>query len=140
MSKSIYIYGTSGNGFVVADIARTCRNDYMIYIGEGMTLNISYFIEHECIIDNVVHILPNIGLTGDVKVEEFTHIGIGSYVIQDIIGRIVIVVGGRRNMIIRNIQDNQKVVGARVQLISSILNEGREVNSHFYVSSLRRVL
>ncbi|MFA7090247.1 MAG: acetyltransferase [Arcobacteraceae bacterium] len=33
--KSIYIYGASGHGFVVADIARTCGYDDIIFIDDG---------------------------------------------------------------------------------------------------------
>lgn len=35
MSKSIYIYGASGHGLVVADIARTCGYDDVIFIDDG---------------------------------------------------------------------------------------------------------
>ncbi len=35
MSKSIYIYGASGHGLVVADIARACGYDDIIFIDDG---------------------------------------------------------------------------------------------------------
>ncbi len=35
MSKSIYIYGASGHGLVVADIARTCGYDDVIFVDDG---------------------------------------------------------------------------------------------------------
>ncbi len=35
MSKSIYIYGASGHGLVVADIARSCGYDDIIFIDDG---------------------------------------------------------------------------------------------------------
>lgn len=33
--KSIYIYGASGHGFVVADIAKTCGYDNIIFVDDG---------------------------------------------------------------------------------------------------------
>lgn len=35
MSKSIYIYGASGHGLVVADIARACGYDDVIFVDDG---------------------------------------------------------------------------------------------------------
>jgi len=35
MSKSIYIYGASGHGLVVADIASSCGYDDVIFIDDG---------------------------------------------------------------------------------------------------------
>lgn len=35
MSKSIYIYGASGHGLVIADIARACGYDDVIFIDDG---------------------------------------------------------------------------------------------------------
>lgn len=35
MSKSIYIYGASGHGLVVADIAKACGYDEIIFIDDG---------------------------------------------------------------------------------------------------------
>ena len=35
MSKNIYIYGASGHGLVVADIARTCGYDDVIFVDDG---------------------------------------------------------------------------------------------------------
>ena len=35
MSKSIYIYGASGHGLVVADIAKSCGYDNIIFIDDG---------------------------------------------------------------------------------------------------------
>ena len=216
MNKSIYIYGASGHGLVVADIAKSCgyedivfldddnskgflkfedikeNRDYHIsfgignnqireklykkvkengfsiptlihpssiisssaiieegtvvmpnvvvnakaYIGKCVILNSSCVVEHECIIEDFVHISPNVALAGDVKVGKYTHIGIGSNVIQCLnIGKNVVVGGG--STVIRNINDNQKVVGVPAQLISSISNKGGGVNSNYYFLSLK---
>jgi len=198
--KSIYIYGASGHGLVVADMAKACGYDDIIFIddgeneyprfeniketndtpitfgvgenktraklfekvlnsgfeivslihpsaiispsatigrgtvvmpnvvvnakaiiGDGAILNTACVVEHECVIDDFVHVSPNVGLAGNVKVGKYTHIGIGSQVIQGIIiGKNVIVGGG--SMVIRNIEDNQKVVGVPARPIPSTLN------------------
>ncbi len=34
MSKSIYIYGASGHGLVVADIARACGYDDVVFVDD----------------------------------------------------------------------------------------------------------
>lgn len=215
MSKSIYIYGASGHGLVVADIARACGYDDIIFvddgennypsfddikrissipiafgvgnnviraklfekvqnsgfeivslvhptaiispsatigkgtvvmpnvvvnakavIDDGVILNTSCVVEHECVIENFVHISPKVALAGDVKAGEFTHIGIGSNVIQGIIiGKNVIVGGG--SMVIRNIDDNQKVVGVPARLMPSASNRGG-VNSSIYFPTSRK--
>jgi acetyltransferase-like isoleucine patch superfamily enzyme len=88
------------------------------------------------VIEDFVHISPKVALAGDVKVGEFTHIGIGSNVIQGIIiGKNVTVGGG--SMVIRNIDDNQKVVGVPTRLIPSASNRGG-VNSSFYFPTSRK--
>jgi acetyltransferase-like isoleucine patch superfamily enzyme len=90
------------------------------------------------VIEDFVHISPSVALAGAVRVGEFTHVGIGSNVIQGVmIGKNVIVGGG--SMVIRNIDDNQKVAGVPAKVILPALNKGG-VNCSFYVPlSTRRV-
>lgn len=85
-------------------------------IGNGVILNSGCIVEHECVIEDFVHISPNVALAGAVKVGKLTHIGIGSNIIQGIIiGNNVIVGGG--SIVIRDIDDNQKVVGVPAKVI-----------------------
>ena len=56
-----------------------------VKIGNHCIVNTSACIDHDCKIDDFVHISPKVALAGDVKVGEFTYIGIGSNVIQGII-------------------------------------------------------
>lgn len=42
MSKSIYIYGASGHGLVVADIARACEYDDVIFVDDGANEYLSF--------------------------------------------------------------------------------------------------
>ncbi|MGJ0359284.1 UDP-N-acetylbacillosamine N-acetyltransferase [Aliarcobacter cryaerophilus] len=94
------------------------------YIGKCVILNSSCVVEHESIIGDFVHISPKVSIAGDVKIGNFTHIGIGSNVI----------VGGG-SMVIRNIDDNHKVVGIPAHPIAS--NKGG-VNCSFCFPTLRR--
>jgi UDP-N-acetylbacillosamine N-acetyltransferase len=187
--KQIYIYGASGHGLVVADIAHACGYDEIILvddwnnnfqsfeeiksntnipmsigigsnktrkklfekaelngfklvtlvhpgsivspsvvigegsvvmplvvvnakaqIGNGVILNSGCVIEHECIIEDFVHVSPAATLAGNVIVGELTHIGIGSNVIQGIsIGSNCIV--GAGSVIVKNIKNNKKAYG-----------------------------
>ena len=53
-------------------------------IGRCCIINSSCVIEHDNIIENFVHISPLVACAGDVTVGEYTHIGIGSCIIQGI--------------------------------------------------------
>jgi UDP-N-acetylbacillosamine N-acetyltransferase len=190
MSKSIYIYGASGHGLVVADIAKACGYEDIIFIDDDKTkgfltfddikenrdfhiafgvgdnqiraklyekakengffipalihpssiispsvkieegtvvmpnvvvnakaiigkcviLNSSCVVEHECKIEDFVHISPKVALAGDIKVGEFTHIGIGSSVIQCLnIGKNSII--GAGSVVVNSIGDFKKAYG-----------------------------
>ena len=47
-------------------------------IKDGIIINTSASIDHDCIIDDFAHISPNCSLSGNVKIGRFTHIGTGS--------------------------------------------------------------
>jgi len=49
-------------------------------INEGVIINTSASIDHDCTIDNFAHISPNCGLSGNVCVGKFTHLGTGTSV------------------------------------------------------------
>jgi sugar O-acyltransferase (sialic acid O-acetyltransferase NeuD family) len=79
-------------------------------IGRHVILNTGSSIDHDCRIDDFVHISPKVGLAGNVEVGEGTHIGIGACVIQGIkIGKWVTI--GAGSVIIRNVPDYAVVVG-----------------------------
>ena len=48
-------------------------------IGNGAIIN-TYSIDHDCYIEDYVHISPNCSLSGNVKVGKLTHMGTGSSV------------------------------------------------------------
>lgn len=79
-------------------------------IGKVVILNSSSVIEHECKIEDFVHISPNVALAGNVNIKELTHIGIGSCVIQGLtVGKNSLI--GAGSVIVKNIKDNIKAYG-----------------------------
>lgn len=49
-------------------------------VGNGAIINTASVIDHDCLIEDFVHISPNCSLSGNVKVGKFTHMGTGSSV------------------------------------------------------------
>ncbi|MDG1278244.1 MAG: acetyltransferase [Algoriphagus sp.] len=79
-------------------------------IGDLCIINTSAVIEHECSIGNAVHIAPGAVLAGNVSVGDLSFIGANSVIKQGIrIGRNVVV--GAGSVVIKNIGDNETVVG-----------------------------
>ncbi len=79
-------------------------------IGRHCIINTNSSIDHDCIIEDFVHISPNAALAGDVKVGEGTHIGIGANIIQGIrIGKWCTIGAGA--VIIKDVPDGATVVG-----------------------------
>ena len=84
MNKKTAIIGAGGHGKVVGEIANATIN-LGTTIKEGVILNTSASIDHDCLIDKFVHISPNCTLSGGVNVEEFTHLGSGTSVHSELI-------------------------------------------------------
>lgn len=104
-----------GEGTVV--MANVSVNPYA-EIGKHCILNTSCTIDHDCKIDDYVHISPNAALAGDVTVGEGTHIGIGACVIQGIkIGRFATIGAGA--VIIKDVPDGATVVGNPGKIIKT---------------------
>ena len=51
-----------------------------VLIKDGVILNTSSSIDHDCIIEDFSHISPNCSLSGNVRVGNFTHLGTGTSV------------------------------------------------------------
>jgi UDP-N-acetylbacillosamine N-acetyltransferase len=197
--KSIYIYGASGHGLVVADIAKACGYTNIIFIddgdnqypafkdikhtkdipialgigtnsirkkllqkiktygfsvitlihpsaivsssvtieegtiimpnviinanskiGCGVILNSASVIEHENIIEDFVHISPDVALAGNVTIKEQTHIGIDSCVIQGInIGENTMI--GAGSVVIEDIGNKKIAVGNPCKVIKEYI-------------------
>jgi len=79
-------------------------------IGMHCIINTNSSIDHDCILDNFVHVSPNAALAGNVFVGEGTHIGIGASIIQGIkIGKWATIGAGA--VIIKDVPDYAVVVG-----------------------------
>ncbi|MDR0261949.1 MAG: acetyltransferase [Sphingobacterium sp.] len=79
-------------------------------IGKHCIINTNASIDHDCVIEDFVHLSPNTALAGNVKIGEGTHVGIGACVIQGInVGKWVTIGAGA--VIIKDIPDGCTVVG-----------------------------
>ncbi|MGV8155245.1 MAG: acetyltransferase [Alkaliphilus sp.] len=74
-------------------------------IGEGTIINTSSTIEHDCKIEEFVHIAPGTVLCGEVQIGANTHIGARSVVKQQIkIGANTII--GMGSMVVQDLKEN----------------------------------
>lgn len=81
-----------------------------VRIGSHVIVNTNSSIDHDCIVEDFVHISPNVGLAGGVQVGEGTHIGIGASVIPNVkIGRWCVI--GAGTVVINDVPDGCTVVG-----------------------------
>ncbi|ACL70445.1 acetyltransferase [Halothermothrix orenii] len=80
------------------------------HIGKHCIINTGSIVEHDNVIDDYVHISPDVALAGNVKVGKRTWIGIGTSVIQGItIGSDTII--GAGSVVVNDIGDNKKAFG-----------------------------
>jgi sugar O-acyltransferase (sialic acid O-acetyltransferase NeuD family) len=87
-------------------------------VGKHCIINTSASIDHDCILEDYVHISPNATLSGSVSVGEGTHIGAGAVVIQGInIGKWCTIGAGA--VIIRDVPDFATVVGNPGKIIKT---------------------
>lgn len=81
-----------------------------VKIGIHCIINTNASVDHDCILEDYVHVSPNVALAGNVEVGEGTHIGIGASVIQGIkIGKWCTIGAGA--VIIKDVPDYAVVVG-----------------------------
>lgn len=81
-----------------------------VNIGKHCIINTNSSIDHDCNLEDFVHLSPNVALAGIVTVGEGTHIGIGACVIQGVkIGKWVTIGAGA--VILKDVPDYAVVVG-----------------------------
>jgi len=86
-------------------------------IGDACIINTGATVDHDCEIGLASHICPGVHLAGSVIIGNFSWIGIGSSVSQNIrIGSKVFL--GAGTIVIKDIGDNLKMVGNPARLIS----------------------
>lgn len=79
-------------------------------INDGVILNTSSVIEHECFIDSFAHVGPGAILCGNVSIGEGSFVGAGSVIRQNIkIGKNVII--GAGSVIVKDVKDGEVVLG-----------------------------
>ncbi|WP_449398442.1 hypothetical protein [Chryseobacterium wanjuense] len=90
----------------------------IVKVGRHCIVNTNASIDHDCILEDFVHISPNVALGGNVYVGEGTHVGIGVNVIQGItIGKWCTIGAGA--VIISDVPDGCTVVGNPGRIIKS---------------------
>lgn len=88
-------------------------------IGKCCIINTASSVDHDCILEDYVHISPNVTLCGKVKVAEGTHIGAGATVIPEVsIGKWCVIGAGA--VITQNLPDYSLVVGVPGKVIRKV--------------------
>lgn len=79
-------------------------------IGFGCIINTSSNIDHDCYIDSFVHVSPGVRIGGATRIGEYSWIGIGASIINNVsIGKNVTVAAGA--VVINNVVDTVMVAG-----------------------------
>ena len=113
--KSAVLSPTSKIGIGTVVMPNVCINA-STKIGEHCIINTAATVDHDCEIQDFVHISPNVAIAGNVQIGVGSHIGIGAVVIPGIkIGKWVTVGAGA--VIIKDIPDYAVVVGSPGKII-----------------------
>lgn len=87
-----------------------------VKVGRHCIINTKASVDHECIIEDFVHIAPGCTLSGNVVVGEGSWIGVGSAIIQGIkIGKNCII--GAGSVVTKDIPDGCKAYGVPCRVI-----------------------
>lgn len=86
-------------------------------IHDGVILNTSSTVDHDCIIESFVHISPGVHIAGTVHIGNSTWIGIGSSVINDITIETNCIVGAG-SIVVKNLKQSGKYFGVPAKLIN----------------------
>ncbi len=79
-------------------------------IGKHAIINTAASVDHDCLLDDFVHVSPNATLSGGVKVGVGTHIGSGAVIVPNIqIGKWAMIGAGA--VVFRDVPDYATVVG-----------------------------
>lgn len=96
-----------GKGTVV--MPQVCVNAE-VKIGQHCIINTASVIEHDCVIEDYVHISPSVTLAGNITIKKRAQIGIGTRIIQGVtVGEDAIIGAGA--VIIEDVPPGATVVG-----------------------------
>ena len=118
---SAYIsrFSEVGEGTVI--MPKVCLNAE-VKIGRHCIINTGSIVEHECVIEDFVHISPHASLAGNIHVKKGAHIGLGANVIQGItVGQNAVIGAGA--VVLNDVPDNTVVVGNPAKVIKIVGNE-----------------
>lgn len=115
-SAIISEYASLGEGTVVMQGAIIQSS---VSIGRHCIINTAASADHDCIIDDFVHISPNATLCGSVSVGEGSQVGAGAVVIPGIkIGKWSLVAAGA--VVMKDVPDNVLVLGNPARVVKKI--------------------
>ncbi len=90
-----------------------------VQIGSHCIINTGASIDHECVIDDFVHISPRVTLCGNVHVGEGTWIGAGTVVIPGVkIGKWTVI--GAGSVVDKDIPDGVLALGNRCEIVKTL--------------------
>jgi acetyltransferase EpsM len=90
-----------------------------VRIGRHVIINTCAIVEHDCTIEDFVHVSPNSTICGNVRVGEGTHVGAGTVIIPGInVGRWSII--GAGSVIIRDVPDSVMILGNPGRIIKTV--------------------
>lgn len=111
-----------GEGTVI--MPKVCINAE-VKIGRHCIINTGAVIEHECVIEDFVHISPNAALAGNIFVKKGAHIGLGANIIQGVtIGENAVVGAGA--VVLNDVPNHAIVVGNPARILKMIEKEHEE--------------
>lgn len=115
-SAIISPYASLGVGTVVMQGAIIQSS---VFIGNHCIINTTSSVDHDCIIENYVHISPSATLCGAVSVGEGSQVGAGAVVIPGIkIGKWSLVAAGA--VVLKDVPDNVLVLGNPARVVKRI--------------------
>lgn len=115
-SAIISKYATIGKGSV---IMQGTVIQSSVTIGTHCIINTSSSVDHDCIVEDFVHISPNSCLCGGISIGEGTQVGAGSVVVPGIkVGKWSII--GAGSVVLKDVPDNVLILGNPARVVKAL--------------------